>query len=275
MLLPLLMTTIAGLSTGLGGLIAALFRPTPRLMAFCGGFAGAVMLTVSLADLTPALLDFYGALLSPFGCGAAAAALLLGGMLAAWLLACALPDEDTLADRFGSRAQGSAMRAALVTGAALLLHNLPEGILTLLTNVSDPQLGARTALAIALHNIPEGLAVAVPFACATGSRAKGAGAFVAPAKDVMALFRRAKGAVAALVSGLAEPAGAVLAALVLAPLLTPGLLNGIVAVVAGIMLWVAAAQLLPAAFEPAWRKMGVTGFCTGVLMMILGIAALA
>ena len=86
---------------------------------------------------------------------------------------------------------------------------------------------------------------------------------------------RAKGAVAALVSGLAEPAGAVLAALVLAPLLTPGLLNGIVAVVAGIMLWVAAAQLLPAAFEPAWRKMGVTGFCTGVLMMILGIAALA
>ena len=236
MLLPLLMTTIAGLSTGLGGLIAALFRPTPRLMAFCGGFAGAVMLTVSLADLAPALLDFYGALLSPFGGGAAAAALLLGGMLAAWLLACALPDEDTLADRFGSRTKGSAMRAALVTGAALLLHNLPEGILTLLTNVSDPQLGARTALAIALHNIPEGLAVAVPFACATGSRAKGA--------------------VAALVSGLAEPAGAILAALVLAPLLTPGLLNGIVAVVAGIMLWVAAAQLLPAAFEPAWRKMG-------------------
>ena len=70
------------------------------------------------------------------------------------------------------------MRAALVTGAALLLHNLPEGILTLLTNVSDPQLGARTALAIALHNIPEGLAVAVPFACATGSRAKGAVAAV-------------------------------------------------------------------------------------------------
>ena len=41
------------------------------------------------------------------------------------------------------------------------------------------------------------------------------------------------------------------------------------------MLWVAAAQLLPAAFEPVWRKMGVTGFCAGVLMMILGIAALA
>lgn len=156
MLLPLLMTTIAGLSTGLGGLLRRCSGHA-KAVAFCGRLCRAVMLTVSLADLAPALLDFYGALLSPFGCGAAAAALLLGGMLAAWLLACALPDEDTLADRFGSRTQGSAMRAALVTGAALLLHNLPEGILTLLTNVSDPQLGARTALAIALHNIPEGL----------------------------------------------------------------------------------------------------------------------
>ena len=117
MLLPLLMTTIAGLSTGLGGLIAALFRPTPRLMAFCGGFAGAVMLGPSVWR-TWLRRWIYGALLSPFGCGAAAAALLLGGMLAAWLLACALPDEDTLADRFGSRTQGSAMGCA-GNGAAL------------------------------------------------------------------------------------------------------------------------------------------------------------
>lgn len=248
------MTTIAGLSTGLGGLIAALFRPTPRLMAFCGGFAGAVMLTVSLADLAPALLDFYGALLSPFGCGAAAAALLLGGMLAAWLLACALPDEDTLADRFGSRTQGSAMRAALVTGAALLLHNLPEGILTLLTNVSDRSWGA--------HGTGD-----CPAQYSGGIGCCGA----------FCLRHRQPGQGRRGCAGIRPcgTGGAVLAALVLAPLLTPGLLNGIVAVVAGIMLWVAAAQLLPAAFEPAWRKMGVTGFCAGVLMMILGIAALA
>lgn len=254
MLTPLLLTTAAGLSTGLGGLIAALFRPTEKFLAFCSGFAGAVMLTVSLTDLAPELLDFYGRFLPGTECGMAVGALLLGGMAAAWLLACALPDEETLAARFGSRTQGTAMRTALVTGVALLLHNLPEGILTLLTSVSDPQLGMRTALAIALHNIPEGLAVAVPFACATGSRAKGAAA--------------------ALLSGFAEPAGALLAALLLMPLLSQGLLNGIVAVVAGIMLWVAAAQLLPAAFETAWRRTGITGFCVGTLTMILGIAAL-
>ena len=246
------MTTIAGLSTGLGGLIAALFRPTPRLMAFCGGFAGAVMLTVSLADLAPALLDFYGALLSPFGCGAAAAALLLGGMLTAWLLACALPDEDTLADRFGSRAQGSAMRAALVTGAALLLHNLPEGILTLLTNVSDPQLGARTALAIALHNIPEGIAVSVPVYYATGSRAKA--------------FWYAS------LTGLADPAGALLGYLVLAPFLTSAVLEIIYAAVAGIMVFVTFDGLLPMAHKYGEEHWSLYGLVAGMFLMALGLA---
>ena len=250
MLLPLLMTTIAGLSTGLGGLIAALFRPTPRLMAFCGGFAGAVMLTVSLADLAPALLDFYGALLSPFGCGAAAAALLLGGMLAAWLLACALPDEDTLADRFGSRTQGSAMRAALVTGAALLLHNLPEGILTLLTNVSDPQLGARTALAIALHNIPEGISVALPIYNSTGNKKR---AFWI-----------------ASLSGLAEPAGALAAYLVFAPFITQPFIGAILALTAGIMVFISLDELLPMAKEYGQEHYGIIGAFAGMAFIAAG-----
>ena len=83
------------------------------------------------------------------------------------------------------------MRTALITGAALLLHNFPEGVLTFFAGTADPALGLRTAAAIALHNIPEGLAVAVPFAYAARSRAAGV--------------------LAALVSGLAEPLGAVLA----------------------------------------------------------------
>ena len=116
---PFILTTLAGLSTGLGGVIAALFRPTPRLLAFCGGFAGAVMVTVSLADLAPSVMEFYGQSLSPLGCGFAVTGLLLGGMLTALFLGKALPGEETLAARFGSRAQGAAMRTALVTGAAV------------------------------------------------------------------------------------------------------------------------------------------------------------
>ncbi len=251
----LLFTTLAGLSTALGGLIAALFPPTPRLLSASSGFAAGVMITVSLADLAPEALAFYAGYLPPLHCGAAVCGQLFLGMLAAALLGRALPDESDLAARLhlgreSGASRAAAMRAALVTGAALLLHNLPEGVLTLFAGVADPSLGVRTTLAIALHNIPEGLAVAVPFAYATRSRGRGVAA--------------------ALLSGLAEPVGAVLAYTCLRGLLTPALLNGTVVLVAGIMLWVAIDQLLPAAKGPA----GHAGAALGCLLMLLGIAAL-
>lgn len=251
---PILLTTLAGLSTGLGGCIAILFAPTPRLLAACGGFAGGVMITVSLADLAPGAIRFYGQYLPPVGCGLAVTALLGLGMLVAMLLGRVLPEESALAERFGPGAKAAAMRTALITGTALLLHNLPEGILTLFAGVADPNLGLRTALAIALHNIPEGLAVAVPFFYATGSKSKAVAA--------------------AFGSGLAEPMGALLAYFFLRGAFTPGFLNGTVVLVAGIMLWVAADQLLPQAFAGQQRAAGAAGLAAGFLVMLLGIAAL-
>ena len=137
-------------------------------------------------------------------------------------------------------------------GAALVLHNLPEGVLTLFAGAADPALGARTALAVALHNIPEGLAVAAPLAWATGKRGQAVGA--------------------ALASGLAEPLGALLAWGLLQNFLTPGLLNGTVALVAGVMLWVALAELLPQALRAGLA--GAAGACAGCLGMLFSIAVL-
>ena len=242
---PIVLTTLAGLSTGLGGLLAVLCPPSERLLAASAGFAGGVMLTASLADLMPEALAFYGGYL------------LALGMLTAGLLGRLLPEEAALAARFGKSgdpARAAAMRTALVTGLALLLHNFPEGVLTFFAGTADPSLGLRTAAAIALHNIPEGLAVAVPFAYATR--------------------RRTAGVLAALVSGLAEPLGAVLAWLFLRRLFTPGFLNGTVVLAAGVMVWVALAQLLPGALHPAHRTAGILGAAVGCLLMLLGIAAL-
>ena len=85
---------------------------------------------------------------------------------------------------------------------------------------------------------------------------------------------RAKGALAALVSGLAEPAGALVALFLFRSLFTPGFLTGTMVLVAGIMIWVALAQLLPTAFVPAHRLPGILGAAAGCLLMLLGIAAL-
>lgn len=252
---PLVLTTLAGLSTGVGGMLAVLCRPTQRLLAGSAGFAGGVMLAASLADLIPEALHFYGNYLSPFLCGLALVSLLAAGMAIAAALAHLLPEEKDLARYMaGDKARSEALRTALVTGAVLVLHNFPEGVLTLFAGTADPAFGTRTALAIALHNIPEGLAVAVPFA--------------------FALHSRLCGAAAALASGLAEPLGALLALWFLRGWFSPGFLNGTVVLVAGVMLWVAVAQLAPAALTGRHRLAGVLGLAGGILTMVLGIAAL-
>lgn len=250
----LLVTTLAGLATTLGGVVAVARRPGRRLMALAMGFAAGVMLTVSLMDMLPAALGEYMAGFSPWGAGLAAASLLCMGMVAAGLLEGVLPEESAF-QSVGEGQKAQVLRGALVTGLALLLHNLPEGILTLFTGVADPQVGLRLALAIGLHNLPEGLAVAAPIYYATGSRGKAVGA--------------------ALLSGLAEPLGAVLAFFVLGRFLTPGFLNGLVVLVAGIMSWVSVFELLPTGFGFGKKGWTAAGFGLGLLMMTLGISVLS
>ena len=111
------------------------------------------------------------------------------------------------------------------------------------------------ALAVALHNLPEGLAVALPLYYATGSR------------------RRAVGA--AFASGLAEPAGAVLAYALVGGRLRPGFLNGLLVLVAGVMVWVSLAQLVPTALTFGGRRASAAGFGAGVAVMAIGIALLS
>ena len=87
----LLMTTLAGLSTGLGGLLVLWRRPGSEAVSLALGFAGGVMLAVSLADLIPAGLAWYLARFPPFGAGCAAGSLVLAGMAVAGLMEGLLP----------------------------------------------------------------------------------------------------------------------------------------------------------------------------------------
>lgn len=107
------------------------------------------------------------------------------------------------------------MRMGLMTALAIGIHNFPEGIATFATAVENPTLGIAIAVAIAIHNIPEGIAVSIPVFYATGDRMKA--------------FRYS------LLSGLAEPVGALLAYFILMPFMSPVMMGCILAGVAGIM----------------------------------------
>ena len=250
MLFAIIVTTLAGLSTGLGGLVVLFCkRPSSRMMAFSLGFAGGVMITVSLADMLPHTVDAYAVAMPKFSAAMASASLCVLGMVAAYLLGKCVPEPKPQAGTVTLRK--NALRSAMVTTMAIVLHNLPEGVLTLFTGYASPKLGLTLALAIALHNIPEGVAIAVPVYYATGSRSRGA------------LY--------ALASGLAEPAGALLAFWLFARFISPFFFNGLIAGIAGIMLFVSVSELLPEGFSYGKRGMTVFGICTGVLVMHLGL----
>ena len=106
-------------------------------------------------------------------------------------------------------------------------------------------------VAIALHNIPEGIAVAVPILYATGSRKK-------------ALLY-------SLLSGLAEPAGALIGFFFLLPFLTPVLLAVLFAVVAGVMIYISFDELLPMAETYGKHHIALAGVLGGMLFIGAGL----
>ena len=53
---------------------------------------------------------------------------------------------------------------------SLLLHNIPEGIITCISTNYNFNLGLRISLSIIMHNIPEGIAIATPIYYATKKR---------------------------------------------------------------------------------------------------------
>ena len=60
-------------------------------------------------------------------------------------------------------------RASLLMILGIFLHNLPEGM-AMAGAGSDPRTLATVALAIAVHNIPEGICTSAPYYLATGRR---------------------------------------------------------------------------------------------------------
>jgi zinc transporter, ZIP family len=205
-----LLSVFAALATMLGWLIVAIKKNLSNyLIAIALLFAATAMILVSIFELIPtadkAGLDLESIVL--------------------WL---AVGIAVVLILRFAAgklESSGSKLeKSALLVAAALTLHNFPEGSVAISTTIVDLQSGLVSALAISLHNIPEGLAIAVT-AVAAGMSARKVFLLVAAATISEIL-----GACVVLYesSSLSE--------IFVAKLLT---------VVAGIMLTVAAAELIP------------------------------
>jgi len=242
--IALLLTAGAGLSTTIGSVIGlAVRKPGPRFMGFTLGFSAGVMVLVSFVELLQGAIESIGFL--------AAHAAFFIGMASAFLIDFIVPHDYIGQHDHSGSGSGGLMRTGLLVAFGIGIHNFPEGMATFAGALKDARLGVAIAVAIAIHNIPEGLAVSAPIYAATGSRRQ---AFLW-----------------SFLSGVSEPIGAGLAALVLLPFLTGTVLGWVLAAVAGIMVSISMDELIPAAKSYGSEHTPLVGAISGMIIMALSL----
>jgi len=139
---------IAGVATGIGGILGVLFKPGERKLVFGLGFSSGIMLGVTFLLLVVESLKA-GFVLSFSG--------FLAGTLIFFLLDFIVPHIHIVESR------NSLLRLGILIAIGIAIHDLPEGFGIGMGYGVSESLGITLALAIILHNIPEGIAIAIPF----------------------------------------------------------------------------------------------------------------
>jgi ZIP family zinc transporter len=257
------LTLFAGLSTGIGSIMAFFSKKfNPKFLAGSLGFSAGVMIYVSLIEIfvkaKVSLVNLYG---GKQGYWITVIAFFTGiGIIA--LIDKLVPsfenphelkniEEKQNDDKKNTRL----MRMGLFSALAIGIHNFPEGLATFMGALQDPTLGVSIAVAIAIHNIPEGIAVSVPIYYATKNRKK---AFTY-----------------SFLSGLAEPVGAVAGFFFLRRFFEDGAFGVIFASVAGIMVYISLDELLPTAEEYGEHHTAIFGLISGMIIMASSLVLFA
>ena len=259
-LIALALTMFAGLSTGIGSAIAYFVKKVKMIyLSFGLGLSAGVMVYVSFVELLPQGFEGLGE-----GMGIL---VFFVGILFIFVIDILIPEienphhvidtenREIVTSKIGTderkEMNDSLMKTGVMTALAIGIHNFPEGLAAFGAALSDVDLGAVIAIAIAIHNIPEGISVSLPIFFATGDRKK-------------AFWW-------SFLSGVAEPIGALLGYLILRPFITPALIGGLMAFIAGIMVYISMDEILPTAHSYGRGHEVVIGFVLGMLVMALSL----
>ncbi|MBD3331099.1 zinc transporter ZupT [Candidatus Peregrinibacteria bacterium] len=256
------LTLLAGLATGLGGLISLFTKRTnTKALSIALGFSAGVMIYISFTELLPESLDCFSEELTwDSSCLYSYLAFFTGIILVA-LIDKLLPSFENphemhkveeLEDKELAKKYRKLFKMGIITAIVISIHNFPEGIATFFSALKDLKLGIAIALAIAIHNIPEGIAVSIPIYFATGSRKKSL--------------------IYSFLTGLAEPLGAIIGFTLLSTIFN-GIAMGIIfSAVAGIMVFISLDQLLPTAKKYGQHNLSMLGLVGG--MAFIGLTML-
>jgi ZIP family zinc transporter len=258
-----LLTIIAGLSTGIGSIIAFFTKHTnTRFLAVSLGFSAGVMIYVSFVEIFSHAKHSLVSVLGERQGTWVTVASFFGGILLIAIIDKLVPsfenphemhnvEELSKTPSQHKNPQTQLYRTGIFTALAIGIHNFPEGLATFTTALTDPKLGISIAVAIAIHNIPEGIAVSVPIYYATHDKRK---AFLY-----------------SFLSGLSEPVGALVGFLIIKSFFNEMFFGIIFAAVAGIMVFISIDELLPSAQKFGEHHLSIYGLILGMALMAVSL----
>ncbi len=237
-IIPLLISSIAGISTILGFFLVFLkIKPNNlnKFITFCLAFSISIMICISIFDLIP---ESFFQIVCYYSISRAITFLVFSIILSIIIL--------RILKLFLNKSKDNLYCLGILNMIVLIFHNLPEGIATFVSSYHDINLGLKLGLAIMLHNIPEGISIAIPIYYSTKSKIKA--------------FR------ATLISGLSEPLGALLAFIFFKNYVNDLMISFILIIVAGIMITLSIQEMLPASLKYNENKYIYLGFFIGLLL---------
>lgn len=229
---------LAGLATGLGGLIAIIRKPGKKLFGFLMGFTAGVMITLSFHELVNEAWQLSGYLITTIGFAL--------GALFMFLIDFFIPHIH-FSEKEANFLDPRLLKTGILVAIGISIHNIPEGIAVGAGYMHLPKFGLFIALAIALHNIPEGIATALPL-CKGG-------------------LCKWKSFRIALYSGLVEPFGALIACLFLVNF--KELIPASLAFAGGVMVFITLDEIIPTARKYGHQHFTAFGIILGAIFVFL------
>ncbi|MGL4992799.1 MAG: zinc transporter ZupT [Bacteroidales bacterium] len=255
LLLAFGLTMIAGLATGIGSVLAFFTKHTnTKFLSAALGFSAGVMMFVSFVELLPESRMGFSEM---FGEKPGFLYMLFsffGGIALIMIIDFMIPKEENPHETHKVEEMQNKYklkRMGTMIALSIAIHNFPEGLATFVAAMDNLEIAIPIVVAIAIHNIPEGIAVSIPIYHATGDRKKA--------------FRLS------LLSGMAEPVGALVGWLILMPFWTPTINNIILAGIAGIMVFISLDELLPSAEKYGEHHLSISGVLLGMVVMAVSL----
>lgn len=240
MLYPFLLTTLAGMATMIG-IIPIFFKikNKDKLISAACSFASGVMICVSILEIIPESIEYISINYTSMGIIILCFIAIMFGIITSMVL-------DNIVNKVSDG--NNLFKVGILAMIVIILHNIPEGIVTFIVSNKNIMLGIPVCIAIALHNIPEGISIAIPIYYSTKSKIKA----------ILYTF----------ISAISELFGAIITYLFLGRFINNTMVGLILSFTAGIMMEIASQKLLPTGYNYN-NKLSYLFFIIGFIFMFI------